>query len=163
MSDLIAPKLWTTAEVKELKRLRAQNKSTREIGRLMNRSRNSVHNKLQRIGLITPRGQRLPKIARKRPLQKGRIAFCNECGQSYLKGSTHPWCVPCREATDVIYDERIPRREVIHNHMAGDPYNRKDAIKKLSQIPDDTRDLTARMFGDPLPGRRALDRFVSNS
>ncbi len=30
--------------------------------------------------------------------------------------------------------------------------------ERLSEIPADTRDLTGRIFGDPLPGRSALDR-----
>lgn len=30
--------------------------------------------------------------------------------------------------------------------------------QRLSEIPSDTRDLTGRIFGDPLPGRSALDR-----
>ena len=29
---------------------------------------------------------------------------------------------------------------------------------RLAEIPDDTRDLTGLIFGDPLPGRRAIDR-----
>lgn len=29
---------------------------------------------------------------------------------------------------------------------------------RLAEIPEDTRDLTARLMGDPLPGRRAIDR-----
>lgn len=33
-----------------------------------------------------------------------------------------------------------------------------DAAARVAEIPPDTRDLTARFFGDPLPGRRALDR-----
>lgn len=33
-----------------------------------------------------------------------------------------------------------------------------DAKVALASIPADTRDLTARMLGDPLPGRSALDR-----
>jgi hypothetical protein len=34
---------------------------------------------------------------------------------------------------------------------------RADAEVLLKQIPPDTRDLTSRLMGDPLPGRRALD------
>lgn len=34
---------------------------------------------------------------------------------------------------------------------------RNDAARLARQIPDDTRTLTARIFGDPLPGRSALD------
>lgn len=30
----------------------------------------------------------------------------------------------------------------------------------LLTVPKDTRDLTARLCGDPLPGRRAIDRMI---
>lgn len=30
---------------------------------------------------------------------------------------------------------------------------------RLAEIPEDTRTITARICGDPLPGRRAIDRF----
>lgn len=33
-----------------------------------------------------------------------------------------------------------------------------DAERAFAQVPPDTRDLTARIFGDPLPGRSALDQ-----
>jgi len=33
-----------------------------------------------------------------------------------------------------------------------------DARRLMDDIPSDTRSLTARLFGDPLPGRRAIDR-----
>jgi hypothetical protein len=32
-----------------------------------------------------------------------------------------------------------------------------DVAARLAEIPEDTRDLTAFMFGDPIPGRRAID------
>jgi orotate phosphoribosyltransferase-like protein len=35
---------------------------------------------------------------------------------------------------------------------------RDDALARLALIPEDTRDTTARICGDPLPGRSALDR-----
>jgi hypothetical protein len=35
---------------------------------------------------------------------------------------------------------------------------REDAIRLMAAIPADTRNLTQRIFGDPLPGRSALDR-----
>lgn len=34
----------------------------------------------------------------------------------------------------------------------------RDLKARWREIPPDTRDLTARLCGDPLPGRRALDR-----
>lgn len=33
----------------------------------------------------------------------------------------------------------------------------EDLAARLAEIPPDTRDLTARIFGDPIPGRRELD------
>lgn len=34
-----------------------------------------------------------------------------------------------------------------------------EQVRRLkAEIPPDTRDLTARMFGDPIPGRRAIDK-----
>lgn len=33
-----------------------------------------------------------------------------------------------------------------------------DAKRQLAALPPDTRDFTARLFGDPPPGRSALDR-----
>lgn len=36
-----------------------------------------------------------------------------------------------------------------------------DIAARRAEIPLDTRDLTARVCGDPLPGRRAIDRRPS--
>lgn len=33
------------------------------------------------------------------------------------------------------------------------------AARLMAEIPPDTRDLTGRIFGDPLPGRRAIDKM----
>lgn len=35
----------------------------------------------------------------------------------------------------------------------------QDVAKRLAEIPQDTRNVTQRFFGDPLPGRSALDRM----
>ncbi len=40
--------------------------------------------------------------------------------------------------------------------------SREDIEARLAEIPSDTRGLTARIMGDPLPGRRALDRLGAN-
>ena len=37
-----------------------------------------------------------------------------------------------------------------------------DALERLALIPEDTRDTTARICGDPLPGRSALDRRLQS-
>lgn len=34
-----------------------------------------------------------------------------------------------------------------------------EAAARLREIPPDTRDFTARLLGDPLPGRRAIDQL----
>jgi hypothetical protein len=39
---------------------------------------------------------------------------------------------------------------------------KRDAERLLKLVPRDTRDLTARVFGDPLPGRSALDKLSSD-
>ena len=38
------------------------------------------------------------------------------------------------------------------------PEAKRDAYKRLAEIPADTRELTGRLMGDPLPGRRGLDK-----
>lgn len=43
-------------------------------------------------------------------------------------------------------------------HIASKNNIQSDAAARLAEIPDDTRDLTARICGDPLPGRSALDK-----
>lgn len=37
----------------------------------------------------------------------------------------------------------------------------REVAARLAEIPPDTRDLTGRVFGDPLLGRRAIDRMKS--
>lgn len=47
-------------------------------------------------------------------------------------------------------------------HFASGPVEhietRRDAERLMALIPPDTRGVTARLFGDPLPGRSALDQ-----
>lgn len=74
-----------------------------------------------------------------------------------------------RRRFDPEYRERVNlkirayRREVGINGRpvrvqteAGKP-KPDDVASRLAEIPDDNRSLTARTFGDPLPGRRAID------
>lgn len=71
-----------------------------------------------------------------------------------------------RKTIDPAYRERV-RAEKARQHYrnrsrAGiEPIDRKavrDAARLRQQIPPDTRGLTARIAGDPLPGRSALDQ-----
>lgn len=51
------------------------------------------------------------------------------------------------------------RRAAGIHHEEGSNRLSADDIKRLRRaFPADTRDLTARFFGDPLPGRSALDQ-----
>jgi hypothetical protein len=60
--------------------------------------------------------------------------------------------------------ERKKRKELVgfkHWGIVPVVYKKPDPEElraRLSEIPADTRDLTALVFGDPLPGRRAIDR-----
>lgn len=42
--------------------------------------------------------------------------------------------------------------------MGADRVPAEDVAARLAEIPEDTRTITGRLFGDPLPGRRAIDR-----
>lgn len=48
---------------------------------------------------------------------------------------------------------------VVRPHIPTNRKIREDAAFRMDEIPADTRDLTARLLGDPLPGRRALDKL----
>lgn len=45
-----------------------------------------------------------------------------------------------------------------HRAMAGPRLTPEELGERLSEIPPDTRTVTAQFCGDPLPGRSALDR-----
>lgn len=45
----------------------------------------------------------------------------------------------------------------IKSHADARP-SASELMERVREIPLDTRDLTAKVFGDPLPGRSALDR-----
>jgi hypothetical protein len=45
-----------------------------------------------------------------------------------------------------------------HGHAVSTFPADHDARRLMQLIPADTRDLTARLMGDPIPGRRAIDR-----
>lgn len=64
----------------------------------------------------------------------------------------------------VVYPERYRNRkrkassEIKNALRTADSTNiKEDAMRLMERVPRDTRDLTARVLGDPLPGRSALD------
>jgi hypothetical protein len=73
-----------------------------------------------------------------------------------MSKSTHERCkiqrrADMREMTRLRRQAGIPLREILPNP--------NDVAARLAEIPPDTRSLTARVFGDPLPGRSAFDRY----
>lgn len=65
------------------------------------------------------------------------------------------------KAAEPAYAERRRRMDNRHQGKVGAVSSRVDADivdRLVAQIPRDTRDLTGVVFGDPLPGRSALDR-----
>lgn len=86
-------------------------------------------------------------------------------GWSYARIADNIGCHPesLRRHCDTAFKEKPSRAE-----RAPTPFRRsfanqhsatRDAIEaRLAEIPEDTRSLTGRICGDPLPGRSALDR-----
>lgn len=58
---------------------------------------------------------------------------------------------------------RGEKKRVQVNRVPSTGVTPDEAWRALASIPADTRDLTARLFGDPLPGRRALDHRNPNA
>ena len=52
---------------------------------------------------------------------------------------------------------------VLHPRVLHGGPTKREWQNRVAEIPDDTRDLTARVFGDPLPGRSALDRRMADA
>lgn len=63
--------------------------------------------------------------------------------------------IQVREARQ-IREPSLPRKTARENATAVSI--KEDAAARLAEIPPDTRSLTARLAGDPLPGRSALDK-----
>ncbi len=69
---------------------------------------------------------------------------------------------PAKTYEQLLANREYRRRERIKNGTAVNHYvtksgpRSKDIEARLAEIPLDTRDLTARLFGDPLPERSAL-------
>jgi hypothetical protein len=57
-----------------------------------------------------------------------------------------------RETNEVMAAKRAAGLK----NLAGQSRMHEDARRLMDEVPQDTRDLTARLFGDPLPQRSAL-------
>ena len=62
-----------------------------------------------------------------------------------------------RRRDEINREMSANRRAAGLGHVSG-LRTHQDAMRLMARIPQDTRDLTARICGDPLPGRRAIDR-----
>lgn len=98
--------------------------------------------------------------------QKDKARVLRAKGWSYLRIADVVGCAPesLRRHCDPTAAERI--RDSRENQKLGRTFNRADMVvmreeflARISEIPPDTRDLTGRLMGDPIPGRRAIDRM----
>ncbi len=134
--------------------------------RFPGRTRAQVKNKAQFMGLtvrdLPPRcpvrtPERIVLARQMRDSGRGYYAIAITFGLS--SGST------IRQWLDAGYAERC--RQAARARRASIPKSPvtarsaktidQDALQLAKQIPPDTRDTTARLCGDPLPGRRAID------
>lgn len=63
-----------------------------------------------------------------------------------------------RKSWDAREKEKAERRTgKVHTALFMSPEARADGERLLAEVPPDTRELTSRICGDPIPGRRAID------
>jgi hypothetical protein len=81
-----------------------------------------------------------------------------------VRGTTiRCWIDPeYRKKTNELHRKRW-RRLQVQTDVVVRKYEAADADQLAKQIPPDTRDLTARLCGDPVPGRRAIDHISVES
>jgi hypothetical protein len=77
-------------------------------------------------------------------------------------GTVANWTSPKRieyfkRRREALRAEAALARGQVNNEVEGGPKLLRHVKYLLSLLPDDTRSMTARAFGDPLPGRSALD------
>ena len=105
-------------------------------------------------------------------MNRSQISRMRDDKQSWEAIARHFGCsiFRVRSVGDPTYTERLS--EAYHRKKAGLPakqlkrpkpqrVSESDAAARLSEIPKDNRDLTSYTFGDPLPGRSALDRRMA--
>ncbi len=105
------------------------------------------------------------------PEQKAKARELRALGWSYLRISSVIGCAPeslrrhCdptaaarirdSRADETPEPKRKAGRQFVRNIYAA---ARADFEARIAEIPPDTRDLTGRLMGDPIPGRRAIDK-----
>ena len=118
--------VWTTKQVETLERLVKDGLTTGVIASELGISRNSVCGKIKRMGL------RLKRAGMFKRQPTGKVRQQEE--------------------------QRAASRAKRDAGLARMAYRVRDDewMARLSEIPDDTRDLTGRLMGDPIPQRSAL-------
>jgi len=124
---------WTTEDDEKIRRMAAEGKTAGQVAIALKGSRNSVIGRASRIG-VTFGGTSI-RVERK----ADRDRRAHEREMSALK-----------KAAGITF---------IKNGAEID----SDARRLMEMIPDDTRSLSGRMFGDPLPDRSASRRLVEPS
>lgn len=137
---------WTEEELALLKKLQEGGYSYARIGAKLGRSAASIRSRV--------RHYRLP---RNKPRISGSSAYIyfeykrQEMLELYQQGV--PWA-------QIVKKFELSREiaEVAARWVGVKSAQKRIEEKLFSEIPKDTRGLTARLCGDPLPGRSALDR-----
>lgn len=98
------------------------------------------------------------QIDEARKLRASNVKFWTyaELGKRYALSGVTVYYALNNHAARVAEERRAASRA----YQGPRPIDPARLAERLAAIPADTRDLTARFFGDPLPGRSALDRMA---
>lgn len=77
-------------------------------------------------------------------------------GADTVRRAVDPGFVPNRRSSKK--QQYVAAGKIDHGEGRMSAAAKRDAEQLLAQIPPDTRDFTARLCGDPRPGRSALDQ-----
>ena len=126
-------------------------------------------------GYIGPEWRNLPKEEKARRLNEVEPLIAGRESWHKLSLQTKVPVDPLRRKFDPEWHRRRLARDKKYRdgnggyrvaHTVDDPRSTArdvDIAARLAEIPPDTRSLTAYLFGDPLPGRRAIDRIGRHS
>lgn len=137
---------WTEGDVATIKSMWVEGRTRGEIAKAVNRTPKAVSNKGILLGLEARhmRRRRTPElIAQVASMRDDKGMRWTEIGKILgIDSSTAYQWYTCGDH----------RHEVDRNEYQA----RRDAERLLKLVPPDTRTLTGRLCGDPLPGRDAL-------
>ncbi len=109
--------------------------------------------KKQRIKQLRAGGMTMKQVAEEVGVSICTVRWhCNEQSRKYTSKRR-------KERRDELSEYRKCLQNVKFDYVPQDTI--EQAQRLFRQIPPDTRDLTGRLLGDPIPGRSALDRMQS--